>query len=134
MKVLVVEDNVEYNKVLVDALLAEKYTVLSAQDGIDAVELLKANSIDVIVSDVNLPYVDGFQLHKIVTDKYPKTHFILYTSANTPELEKLAERLNVSQFFTNSMENLSAIKEAVMAQFLKAISDNTAVANRIINA
>lgn len=60
-KVLVVEDN-EMNRDMLSRRLARKgYTVLVAQDGIEGIDTAKAEIPDIIIMDLSLPRVDGWE-------------------------------------------------------------------------
>ncbi|MCX6692930.1 MAG: PAS domain S-box protein [Methanoregula sp.] len=85
MKILSVDDNAE-NRHLVEAMLIPNgYTVISTKNGIEALNLLRQESFDVIVSDLLMPKMDGFQpLRECKKD--PKLHpipFIIYTATYT---------------------------------------------------
>jgi DNA-binding response OmpR family regulator len=66
MNVLVVEDDPRITDVLVYALKAEGYEVQTAQRGREAIEIAKRSSLSLIVLDVGLPDVDGFEVCRIV--------------------------------------------------------------------
>ena len=53
--VLVVEDNAELRHVLKEALGAEGYSVLAARDEVEALEILRANAVDLYISDLTDP-------------------------------------------------------------------------------
>ena len=57
--VLIVEDNAELRHVLKEALGAEGYGVLAARDEAEALELLRANRVDLLISDLNDPSPTG---------------------------------------------------------------------------
>ena len=62
MKILIVDD-LEENIYLLETLLkGNSYEVVTAKDGVDALCRLKEESIDMIVSDILMPRMDGFQL------------------------------------------------------------------------
>jgi two-component system cell cycle response regulator DivK len=61
-KVLYIEDN-EFNRILVKRILSvEDIDVIEAPDGIIGLELALANRPDLILMDINLPEVDGYEL------------------------------------------------------------------------
>jgi DNA-binding response OmpR family regulator len=66
MKVLVVEDDPRISDVLEYALKAEGYEVQTAQRGREAAEIARNSSPGVIVLDVGLPDIDGFEVCRIV--------------------------------------------------------------------
>lgn len=66
MKVLVVEDDPRISDVLEYALKTEGYEVQTAQRGREAIELAKSSSPSLIVLDVGLPDIDGFEVCRVV--------------------------------------------------------------------
>ncbi|MDD5189248.1 MAG: response regulator, partial [Methanoregula sp.] len=85
MKILSVDDKVE-NRHLLEAMLTPNgYTVVSAINGIDALEQLKKEPFDAIISDLLMPKMDGFQLlHECKKDPVlNKIPFIIYTATYT---------------------------------------------------
>jgi len=61
-RVLTVDDSPSMRALLRHALTAEGFAVEQAEDGIEALTWLAANDCDVIVTDINMPNLDGFGL------------------------------------------------------------------------
>src|SRR3954463_15425168 len=79
MQVLVVEDDPRISEVLEYALKAEGYDVQKAQRGRDAIELAKHSAPALIVLDVGLPDIDGFEVCRNVR-KFSDVPVIFLTS------------------------------------------------------
>ena len=65
LDVLIVDDSTAIRKILQRVLLQTDFPlgkVLEAGDGVEALEILKANKVGLILSDVNMPKMDGLQL------------------------------------------------------------------------
>ena len=78
LKVLVVEDSNSMRKYICRLLDAQKFTVLEAVDGIDAIKVLLANpDIRLLITDYNMPNMDGFELVKNIRHKYEKFDLII---------------------------------------------------------
>jgi two-component system cell cycle response regulator DivK len=61
-KILYIEDNVE-NRILVKRVLeVEGYVVLEADDGIDGLRIIREEAPDLILIDINLPEIDGYEI------------------------------------------------------------------------
>lgn len=58
--ILVAEDN-ESNYILIESLLGNRYKLVHAWDGIEAVELFKKHSPQLIIMDINMPRMDGYE-------------------------------------------------------------------------
>lgn len=64
MRLLVVEDDRQLNKDLVNSIRDEKIEVFSVYDGLQALEFLKDNSCDLVLMDVDMPNLDGISTMK----------------------------------------------------------------------
>lgn len=80
IKVLVVEDDPALREALVDTLTLAGIDSLEAEDGEAAIVRLKSNAIDMVVSDVNMPGVDGHALLEYVREHLPTTPVLLMTA------------------------------------------------------
>ncbi|CQI97253.1 hybrid sensory kinase in two-component regulatory system with RcsB and YojN [Yersinia frederiksenii] len=62
MHILVVDDHPINRRLLADQLTALGYQVMTANDGLDALAVLSGNHIDIVLTDVNMPNMDGYRL------------------------------------------------------------------------
>ncbi len=81
LRILVVEDEVDILQALKQGLKKEGYAVDMAGDGEVALELVNVNSYDLILLDINLPYVNGYDILKSVREKNSDVAVII-ASAN----------------------------------------------------
>jgi two-component system, cell cycle response regulator DivK len=83
IKVLIVEDNQDYRE-LVDFFLKLKgFEVILANDGIEGVELATSEHPHIILMDLNLPNLDGWEATKIIKQNLSTAHIpIIAVSAN----------------------------------------------------
>jgi two-component system cell cycle response regulator DivK len=61
-KVLYIEDNVENRTLVKRVLEVEGYVVLEADDGIDGLRIVQEEAPDLILIDINLPEIDGYEI------------------------------------------------------------------------
>ena len=80
MRVLVIEDEKNLNDIIVKRLILEKYGVDTCFNGNDALEYIFSTEYDVIVSDIMLPGIDGFEILKRIREKEIKTPVLLLTA------------------------------------------------------
>jgi DNA-binding response OmpR family regulator len=82
--ILVVDDNEEILDLL-ERSLNSKYTVLKAEDGEQALTLLGKEAVNLVISDVMMPGIDGFELCKRIKSNFEYSHIpvILLTAKNT---------------------------------------------------
>ena len=69
LTVLTVDDSRTMRDMLKHSLVAAGFRVLQAEDGIDGLEVLKTEMPDVIVTDINMPRLDGFRLYRSVATR-----------------------------------------------------------------
>jgi DNA-binding response OmpR family regulator len=81
---LLVDDNEEILEFL-EHELNEKYTIIKAFDGCEALEQLKENAVQLVISDIMMPVMDGFELCRIIKTNFDHSHIpvILLTAKNT---------------------------------------------------
>lgn len=86
MKILIVEDDPTSTLILERSLRKAGYETLSAVDGVEALEILKNQPCDAIVSDWMMPRMDGIELvHRIRATIQPLPVFLIVTSLSLPE-------------------------------------------------
>jgi len=85
--VLVVDDSITTRTLEESVLTAAGYVVTTAVDGVDALRLVQAGGVDLVVSDVEMPRLDGLGLTEQIraTAAYAKLPVILVTSLDKPE-------------------------------------------------
>lgn len=66
MQILLVDDNPENIVALADLLKAEGHSINTASDGYEALDVMQANNVDVVVSDALMPRMDGFVLCRTI--------------------------------------------------------------------
>jgi DNA-binding response regulator trcR len=80
MRILVIEDEKNLNDIIVKRLILKKYGVDTCFNGNDALEYIFSTEYDVIVSDIMLPGIDGFEILKRIREKEIKTPVLLLTA------------------------------------------------------
>lgn len=87
MHLLIVDDEELIRGVIKDYVEAENYTCDEASDGRSAVELVEKNNYDLIIMDIMMPHMDGYQAVKEI--KEIKNIPIIMLSARVEEIDKL---------------------------------------------
>ena len=99
--VLIAEDHPDMQQFLHD-LLALKYHVHLAINGKEAIKILKKTKIDLVVSDVMMPEMDGFSLLEYIKNKeeYRHTAVVMLTALDTTDSKLSALTLGVDDYLT----------------------------------
>jgi CheY-like chemotaxis protein len=84
MRILAVEDEPEYLEMLQEVMHGLGHTITIAQNGMEALSILDAQKIDVVVSDVKMPQMNGIEFHQKLREKadYRNTPFIFLTGTD----------------------------------------------------
>ena len=64
-KILVVEDEKRMQNIIVEYMQKGGYTCITADDGVEALTILKRNTIDLMILDIMMPYLDGFSVCRV---------------------------------------------------------------------
>ncbi len=107
MKILIVEDNEDSRNLLIKQLRAYGHEVMAAADGAEALEQALAEIPDIILSDIMMPNMDGYQLCQQCkqNDKLRDIPFVFYTATYTKEEdEKLGLSLGANGFILKPTE------------------------------
>lgn len=94
--ILIVEDDDDARWGLSLFLKKEGYNVFEASDGLKAITLLNKESIDLVLSDLKMPNLDGLELLKFCNKNYEDTTFVMMTAYG--DCESFYEILNCGAF------------------------------------
>ncbi len=114
MKILIVDDDKTTRKLLSLYLKGKGYEVLPAENGLDAIEKLGTESINLVVTDMNMPYMDGIELTKTLrSDSTLKDiPIIMVTTEDEEEEKKKAFDAGVDDYLVKPT-NADAISDSI---------------------
>jgi chemosensory pili system protein ChpA (sensor histidine kinase/response regulator) len=100
-RVMVVDDSLTMRKVLSRLLEREGFEVIVAKDGIDAMQLLLDTIPDAILTDIEMPRMDGFALARNVRNdpRTAATPLVMISSRTADKHQNLAKEIGVDAFF-----------------------------------
>ena len=102
--VLIVEDHDRLREQLGQFYEQEGFKVTTAACGEEGIEKLSLEKFAIIVSDVKMPGIDGFQLARHVREKYPDTDVILITAFGNIKQAVEAMKLGASDYITKPFQ------------------------------
>jgi DNA-binding NtrC family response regulator len=102
--VLIVEDHDRLREQLGQFYEHEGFKVITASCGEDGIEKLSQEKFAIVVSDVKMPGIDGFQLARHVREKYPDTDVILITAFGNIKQAVEAMKLGASDYITKPFQ------------------------------
>jgi DNA-binding NtrC family response regulator len=86
--ILLVDDEEGYRELIARILTKAGYKVLQAGNGIEALSLLEKSQIDLVISDILMPVLNGYALVARLRAKWPKMPVILTTGFLSPDAAK----------------------------------------------
>ena len=114
MKLLIVDDDKTTRKLLSLYLKGKGYEVVPAENGLDAIEKLGTESINLVVTDMNMPYMDGIELTKILRsdDNLKNIPIIMVTTEADDDEKKKAFDAGVDDYLVKPT-NADAISDSI---------------------
>lgn len=107
MKILFVDDDAVARKSIVMRIPWEKNDwelIYCATDGVDALEYMKTNQPDIVLTDVKMPVMDGIQMASIAKEYYPDIKFIFLSGYKDFTYAQQAVKLNAVDYLTKPVE------------------------------
>lgn len=80
MKILIVEDDLNLREAIVDSLEMKNHEVSSAPNGLEALAMINSQSFELVLSDINMPSMDGIALLKQLKTNHPWLPVVLMTA------------------------------------------------------
>jgi len=114
-KVLIVDDEETLTWSMAKSLAKDKdkYEVMIANNGREALQLLKVNKIDLVISDIRMPDINGLDLLVIVKKEYPETKVIIMTAYGSSDVQKEANQRG-SLFYIEKPFEISDIRKIII--------------------
>ena len=124
--ILVVEDEYDIRELLKEFLTQAGYDVVTAEDGLEALEKFKSFNYNLIILDIMLPKIDGYVLCEIIR-KESNVPIIMLTALDSEENQLKGFDLNIDDYITKpfSMKVFLKRVEAVLRREKKILDDTT---------
>ena len=122
-RILIVDDDRDVHRLLTAALQAPDRDFESAYDGLAGLRCLEAAPYDLVMTDVNMPGLNGLGLLERIREIRPDTKVVVMTVANTPENIIRAIRENAFTYFSKPF-TVNAVADMVERAFSTATVEN----------
>ncbi len=102
-KSILIVDDCDTTRKLLSYIIRERgYKIIGASNGIEALEVMAANPVDLVLTDLNMPQMDGFELSKNIrsADAYKSLPIIMVTTEGGDIDKKMGADAGVSTFLT----------------------------------
>lgn len=117
-KILVVDDSASARQSVKTILGRDGYAVLTAVDGIDALRKISEEMIDLVVTEINMPNLDGLSFTEEVRQRQctSKTPVIILTTENDDAIKSRAMKLGASEWIEKPLKAdglINAVKKVL---------------------
>jgi DNA-binding response OmpR family regulator len=96
--ILTVDNDEALVNLLSSELASDGFEVATAYDGDEAIDVLKVKHVDLILLDVNMPRMNGFEVLKFVKQNYPSVKVIMLTAYNDVGNAMRSKKLGADDF------------------------------------
>jgi len=119
--VLIVEDEKTVQLTLLDGLrkYEKDFRVLTAENGNVAKEVLEKLPVDLVVTDLKMPGMDGFELLSLIRKNHPYIPVIVMTAFGNSELEKWLQSMGVFAYLEKPIDFAELTNKILSAMALK---------------
>jgi YesN/AraC family two-component response regulator len=114
--ILLVDDNRRFLTALAELLQIndDSLSILTAENGKSALKILESFSVDVVMTDLHMPEMDGFELINHMKKTYPAISIIVMSASFYPELETRLGNLGITHYIPKESLSFDAIEEMLM--------------------
>ena len=112
-KVVFIDDELMVRKNIIKKIEWEKYgfcIVGEADNGKDALDVIDYTNPDVIITDIDMPFMDGLEMSKIVSQKYPMIKIVILSGFDEFKYAQRAVELNVTEYVLKPISSEVLIK------------------------
>ncbi len=120
--ILVVDDELLIRDLLYDFFQDQGWEISIASDGKKAMEVLKSKEIDLLLTDIKMPEMDGLDLTKYVRENYPDIPVVLMTGFPSVETAVTALREKVEDYIVKPF-NINKLYKTVESKVNESKSE-----------
>lgn len=128
MRILVVDDDKTTRKILSLYLKGKGYEVVTAENGLDALEKMGTDNINLVVTDMNMPFMDGIELTKTLKSDASWGHvpILMVTTEADDEEKKRAAAAGVDDYLVkpaNADQITASVRKILKKMFAQGGED-----------
>lgn len=130
-RILIVDDEIEYQNVLSVILKSNGFSVLTASGGLEALEKLKENDVSLVLTDLKMPGMDGLTLIRRLKDIDPQIDIIVVTAYGTIDSAVEAVKYGADGYFVKSNDPEILLRDVHrLAKIRKLTTENRILKNQ----
>ncbi|MBF0288938.1 MAG: response regulator [SAR324 cluster bacterium] len=121
LSILTIEDEPLIRQGIVNYLEDQGYTVLEAGDGQEGLEVFRRDKPDILLVDLQMPVIDGFEVLDVVQQESPETPVIVISGVGILQQAAHAVELGAWDFITKPIEDMFIVKHAIQKSWERAM-------------
>lgn len=127
INILIVDDEQIMRDLLNKILSREGYNIITATDGVDALEKINCTKVDIVISDMKMPKMNGFELLKHIKADYEDIGIIIMTAYGDTYTVKDALLLGADEYITKPFKSyeISLVVERAYWRILSSDKSKT---------
>ncbi len=114
--ILLVDDQQHFLTILATELgdSSNNFRILTAENGVRALEILESAQVDLVVTDLKMPMLNGYDLISHMKKKYPGIPVIVISSFLYPDSETRLRTLGVTRYIDKNSLSLSGLEKMIV--------------------
>jgi DNA-binding response OmpR family regulator len=104
IQILIVEDDIQLRTLMMKYLEKAGYETLGAKDGKEGLTLFRTHSVDLIITDIMMPHVDGLQMVKAIRHEDDKTPVMMLTALGSFKDKEAGFNNGVDDYIVKSID------------------------------
>ena len=127
MKNVLIVDDEETLLLIIESRFEEyndQFKVLTASNGKEAIKILETNVVDFVITDLNMPILDGIELLAHMSANYPTTPAIAMTAFSTPEVQEKLEKMGTLRIMDKPVD-LDVLAHSVLEGLARSYQGGT---------
>lgn len=131
--ILVVDDDKNTRMLLKAVLEAENYSVLTAENGEDALCVMDSNHVDLVVLDIMMPKMDGYQFTKVLRDNNNNLPILMISAKQLPSDKKRGFLVGTDDYMTKPIdEEEMLLRIKALLRRARIVSERRIVAGDVV--
>ena len=123
-KILVVEDDIKMNKIYCTALKQAEFQTVSAFDGGEALNIIGEQMVDLVISDIMMPGVDGYSLTRELRQDYPELPILMISAKESFEDKRHGFLAGIDDYMVKPVDiNEMLLRVQALLRRAKSVSE-----------
>ena len=133
LNILVVEDDKNLRKLMTAVLLKNNYNVLTAEDGIKALDIMESSHVDLLISDIMMPNMDGYELTGLIRDANYTLPILMITAKETLDDKKKGFSVGTDDYMVKPIDmDEMILRVAALLRRSRIMNENRLEINGVV--